>query len=605
MSQNPGSIPLAPTFKKRDVKGWLLSSIAIGLPLSFLVLFFLWRPLLGLAAPPCSLSFHFLGLLDTIGSKLLPHWLGASAEAYQASLHSLSPSERLALMWRLLVATAFGLIPSVLLAKSYLSPKDDLLYLRGARRYEGKHAVERLKGVLRRMSAGKAMDHQIAPEIAYTRDLWTRHAFLVGGTGAGKSSVIKPLVEQIIRADEKLILFDPKGDFTEIFPSPVLLAPWDSRSFAWDVARDMRNFEDMKRFAAGVIPASTDPMWSNAAKALLSESMLVLSMLHGQRWSWEELADFLRQPQAALCETLRLHGCGSYRLIEKPSVTSQGIMINLIAYCSPIEALAVAWADVPVDRRISFLDWALNSNQKHRQIILQGHGAYPDLTKSYAAGIFEVISGIVSSIEMPDDHKGKLWLVFDELPLAGKLSIQKLFALGRSRGLCCVAACQDFAQLEEVYGALPVKAMLSLCGTVIVGKIKQGETAEALCKALGTAEHERPNTSQSISANGSSSVTHSYSRHEAALYKPSELSSRLGFNRRQGTVTLALMLDGDAYELAWPVESYAVLRLRHEPAPWTTTPMIRNHESAYEADDDGQAEADESIKYLLDLEDDA
>lgn len=598
-------LPQAPSLKRRNVKGWLIASSFAGLFLFVLTLNLLWRPLLGFQAPVCPLSFHLMGELQVLASHPLPKWFGTAAQNHKDFLQSLTDGQRLALLWRLSIASALFFLPFGLLAKAYLVPRDDLLHLRGARRYEGRHAVDRLKSVLRRQAAGKPVDHQIAPGIAYTRDLWTRHAFLVGGTGAGKSSVIKPLVEQIIRADEKQILFDPKGDFTEIFPNPILLAPWDSRSYAWDIAKDMRNFEDMKRFACGVIPASTDPMWANAARALLSESMLVLSTHHGQRWSWIELADFLRQSQAALCKALRQHGCSSYRLIEKSSVTSQGIMINLIAYCAPIEALAVAWTDVPEDRRVSFLEWTQQKDFYHKQIIIQGHGAYPDLTKSYASGIFEVIAGIVSSVEMVDDHIGKMWLVFDELPLAGKLSIQKIFALGRSRGLCCVAACQDFAQLEEVYGPLSVKAMLSLCGTVIVGKIKQGETAEALCKALGTSEHERPNTSKSSNASGAASLTRSYSRHEVALYKPSELSSRLGFDRKTKGVKLALMLDGDAYELMWPVVSHPVLRSRHEPAPWTTTPMIRSHESLYEADDDEQTEADESNKYLLDLDEDA
>ena len=59
-----------------------------------------------------------------------------------------------------------------------------------------------------------------------------------------------------------------------------------------------------------------------------------------------------------------------------------------------------------------------------RQIILQGHGAYPELTKGYLEGIIGTVSAIVNSVEMDDDESRKLWIIADESAQMGKVPIR-------------------------------------------------------------------------------------------------------------------------------------------------------------------------------------
>jgi len=144
--------------------------------------------------------------------------------------------------------------------------------------------------------------------------------------------------------------------------------------------------------------------------------------------------------------------------------------------------------------------------------------------------------------------------------------------VGRSRGLRCVIACQDFAQLEEIHGASMVKALISMCGTLLVGQIMQGETAEQLCKAFGTREVERANISSSSASGGAGaggSTTLSFNRDEVPLYKPSELTSRLGLTEDGLGVIMMLFTGGHAYELRWPMFQMGTVRAPHIPAPWT------------------------------------
>ena len=513
-----GGLPAtAPSVQKIDVRGWLLASGLLGATCGWLALSAAWRPFPGLPAPPGSLGFHAHQALLSAAHWLIPGAFSGEARAYGALLAKLDAAERVALIWRVGLGAWAACMPAALLARGCLAPRDGLIALRGAARHEGRAARDKLNAA---MAAGaKARpDHAIAPGVPYPADMWTRHVLVVAGTGAGKSTVLKPLIEKIIAAGESLLLFDPKGEFTKGFGGPEIMAPWDARSLAWDIAKDMRNIGDMRRFAAAMVREAQDPMWSNAARQLLVGFMIYLKATRLLAWGWRELAEMLATPQANILPIMSEYHPEAVRAVERASVTTQGILINLASFSASIFDLAEAWGDAPPERRVSFIEWA-QQRGRHRQLILQGHGAYPDLTKSYLEGIVGTVAAIVNSVEMDDDESRKLWLVADEAGQMGKMPLRALLELGRSRGMRCVMACQDFAQLEEIYGALMVKAMVSMVGTIMVGQLMQGDTAEQMCKALGTREVERQNISWSQNGSGFSgrSTTLSFSRDELAI----------------------------------------------------------------------------------------
>ena len=560
---------LAPSIKRVNPMGWVAASLIMGLLLGFIALAILWRPMFGVPPPPGSLAEH-----AGYWGKGLIHLLFRPAfvdEAlfYTKALGGWDQSQRNQLIWRAAVAVWFFMLPWIYLAAPFLRPRDGLIHLRGSTRLAGKDAIAHLNHVLK-SRVERRPDHEIAPGIAYPADLWTRHVLVVGGTGSGKSTAIKPLIQKIAASGEQMLLFDPKSEFTENFPQPEIIAPWDRRSLAWDIARDMRNPLDMRRFAATMIRESQDPMWSNASRQLLVGLMIYLQATRGYEWGWLELSEMVSQPQTQLLSIMKVWHPEAVRSVEKASVTTSGILINLASFCSAIFDLAEAWGSVPKERRISFVEWS-QGKSKFPQIILQGHGAYAELTKSYAEGIVGIFSAMVNSVEMRDNPNNKIWFIADEFAQLGKVPVRPLFEVGRSRGVRCVVACQDFAQLEEIYGAPMVKALIGMSGTMLIGQIMQGETAEQLCKAFGAREVERANMSAS-SGGGSGpnrSTTLSFNRDEVALYKPSELSSRLGMTPDGTGMTLLLFTGGQAFELVWPMYPNKFARNGHEPAPWT------------------------------------
>lgn len=565
------SSSLAPSIKRVDLWGWVGASIVGGFFFALLAMVIVWRPWFGTAIPPGSLPEHLEYWLKMGVHEIWRPAFNTDAKFYRDAFMSWSNAQRVGLVWRGAVAVWTFLMTWVLLAAPYLRARDGLIHLRGSTRHQGQEAVKHINLSLRDR-VKRRPDHEIAPSVPYPADLWTRHVLVVGGTGSGKSTAIKPLIDKVVASGEQMLLFDPKSEFTEGFAQPAIIAPWDRRSLSWDIAKDMRNPLDMRRFAATVIRESQDPMWSNASRQLLVGLMIYLRGTRGEAWGWLELKEMVAQPQTILLSIMRDWHPEAVRSVEKASVTTSGILINLSSFCSAIFDLADSWGDVPKERRVSFVEWA-QGRSKFPQIILQGHGAYTELTKAYVEGIVGIVSAMVNSVEMRDDPNRKIWFIADEFPQMGKIPVRPLFEVGRSRGVRCVIACQDFAQLEDLYGAAMVKALIGMCGTLLIGQIMQGETAEQLCKAFGAREVERTNMSSSFggaSAGQNSSVTLSFNRDEVALYKPSELSSRLGLTPDGTGVTLLLFTGGHAYELVWPHYASRSERPAYVPAAWTS-----------------------------------
>ena len=564
-----GGLPaLAPTAKRVDVLDWLAASAAMGALAGGTALALAWRPFLGLDAPPGALADHASHAARWAVNALCPRVFELDAARYAEFLGRLGAEQKFALGWRACLAGLAACAPAIFLAPDMLMPRDGLTVLRGARRSEGRDAARSLNALLAKRCRARP-DHPVAPGVPYPADLWTRHMLVLGSVGSGKSTAIKPLIAKVVVAGERALIFDPKGEFTKGFGEPAILAPWDSRSVAWDIARDMRNIGDMRRFAAAMVREAQDPMWSNAARQLLVGFMVYLKSTRGDDWGWAELSDLSASPQATILPMMSAYHPEAARSVERASVTTQGILINLASFMASIHDLGDAWGGTPRSRRVSFVDWT-HGRGRHRQIILQGHGAYPDLAKSCLEGIIGTVSAIVNSVEMDDDPDRKIWIIADESAQMGKVPIRPLFDVGRSRGVRCVLACQDLGQLEEIHGAATVKAMVSMAGTILVGQLMPGETSEQMCKSLGSREVERANVSSTGGGAGvGRSTTLSFSRDELALYKPSELASRLGPTEDGKGVRMALVTGGHSYEIFWPHFSMRDARPAHVPAAWT------------------------------------
>ncbi len=568
---------LPPSVKRIAPRGWLaLSAVSGGLAFAG-TLALSWRPLPFAPLPIGTLGEHASHWAGMAIHAWLPAFFERQSQTYAAFWAATPMGEKAGVLCRLALAAFAAIVPGALLARSMLEPRDELVELRGAKRIGGAEAP---KALARAVATGVARraGPEIAPGVAYPRELYARHILCVGGVGSGKSTFLRPLVDQIAKSGEQILLFDAKSEFTGAYPGMAILAPWDARSLAWDIGRDMRNVLDMERFAASVVKESSDAMWSNASRQIIVGCMLSLRDEFGEGWGWGELRDRLSLDQAALLALMEAHHKIAARSLQRLSNTSTGVLINLMAFCAPIFHMAAAWENHPPERRFSVVAWT-KGRSKVKQVVLQGHAGYHDLAKPFAEGVLGTFASLIASIEMRDDPARSMWFVADEFAQLGEAPVMELFSMGRGRGLACVAAMQDFAQLEAIYGAAESKALISLCGTIVVGQTMMGDTAKALCEAFGTREVERRNVSTQGSDRGQSASA-SFVREEVALYKPSELSARLGLLPDGSGSKLILFTKGVAYELVWPIFPIEERRLPHVLAPWLRPPASRGLSTA-------------------------
>lgn len=568
-----GGAPSAPSIKASDPGGWLAASAACGAAAGLAALALSWRAAPGLAAPPWPLAEQLGCWAATAIQLAAPDLFAGASRACSAAWARVGASQAAGMWLRYGLAAAAAIAPAPLLWRSFMAPRDALIHVRGSRRLEGKEAAAGFRRATQaEVELGR--DHDLSPELPYGEAGYARGLVVVGSPGSGKSTVLKPLIDKIVRAGESLILFDPKSEFTSSWDEPIILAPWDARSWAWDIARDMRNVGDLRRFAAAAIHESHDPMWSSASRQVIVGIGMHLNATRGDAWGWREMADWVSAPQAQLAEMLRESYPEGARAFEKATVTSTGILINLTAHCASIFDLARAWGDAPRERRFSVGDWARQKGP--RQIIMQGHRTYAELTKACCGGVIETLAGLVASPEM-DDSRRKLWIICDEFPQLGEVGegIAALMETGRSRGVRVCLAFQNINQVNKIYGDDGASSLLAMAGLALIGRTRQSDGAEKLCQLIGAREVERPNQSWSAGSPGASTL--SFAREELALYKPSELYSRLGpTSDGKGAVFCALL--GDAHEVLFPRFELHAKRAAMVPAPWTVKARRRSVE---------------------------
>ncbi|WP_193059228.1 TraM recognition domain-containing protein, partial [Pseudomonas sp. K8] len=199
---------------------------------------------------------------------------------------------------------------------------------------------------------------------------------------------------------------------------------------------------------------------------------------------------------------------------------------------------------------------------------------------------------------LPDDEAGRfLGFFFDELTSAGKLNIEPLLALGRSKGVVACMAVQDWSQVEKVYGDKTARAFSGLVGTHIVCQLQVGETREKISRSLGK-------RTVAWRTHDDKATIHEESK---AIVPPGRLTDDLGFRKGKAYgkehwgIRAIVQSSGDLLLLSWPGVSYPKVRDGQKRAKWTkqgAQPVQKN--SLPEANAQSAAEVQRVLKLTAD-----
>jgi hypothetical protein len=357
-------------------------------------------------------------------------------------------------------------------------------HIQGVKMFVGnaakKHARKKLVSSL---SLGAKKGLKLHPDVQITQKAELGNILTTGKPGSGKTVFILSLISQIINKNVKVLIFDQKGEMTEKFfenKNSILIAPWDKRGIAWNIARDLELPGAALNFAKHVIPETSDPIWSQASQLILA-GMIITLQQQNKPWGWKELYKMILVNDLDLRKFLKKYSPEALRFVEENNKTTQSIMMTLHSQLGWIKWLATAW---PNSHKNSFSinDWVHQDSHKTR-LIVQGNKRYSEVGGPLCQAIMSILC---DEYLLMKTHSPCYW-VLDELAHFPKSrSLPQWLELSRERGGRTIAGTQSISQLKKIYGDHETDTMLSMFSNQAVFKVSSlGETATFVSKSLG------------------------------------------------------------------------------------------------------------------------
>lgn len=416
-------------------------------------------------------------------------------------------------------------------------------------------------------------------DLTISEDRETKHCLLVGGTGSGKTTVLRPRIDAARERGDRCLIFDNKSDYTATLPDAseiLLVAPWDSRGWAWDVAVDVRNKSDAIALSNAIVEAAKDPLWSNAARAILTALIVRCQKESPQEWGFSNLTHLMKSDTEIQRSVQKYTPEFSILVVDMTSKTVTSILVTLIAFMTPIFMLADAWDNCRVANKFSIKNWLHETGIEadKKTMIIQGNGAEEQLQTMITQSILTAIKREVTSPNFtdvaPDQRRINLFL--DEFKQLGKLEgFGTLLEVGRSKGIRLTVVLQDVQQLFEIYGKEVAQTWLSNFGTYIVGSLAGVDTTRWLSDMVGTKRMRVYSSSFSNDGVNIGSRTDSYQEQDRAVIEPTDFKRLLGTMEAGARVAL---FTGDDYIYIVDAchltkEQKRTKRLPTVPAAWT------------------------------------
>lgn len=445
---------------------------------------------------------------------------------------------------------------------------------------------EYARRAMRRLVAargGRANGLWLLPHVRLNRTLEARNILLLGGHGSGKTGWLRGLIEQLLDRAGKTFILDVKGDMIEGLPSGrfILVAAADGRSWAWDIAADLRTRLHAAEFAKKIVAAAErDPMWGHAARAILAD--LIVHLQRGQQqWGWQELSALVLSTPAEIRDVLSAARARSAVLLgfdrdEEENRTLLSILTTLwVAALTEIVPLAQAWAEVPIERRFSLRDWVRRDSSLPPTLVFQKSAEYPELSGAIGAHIVDAIAAFVLSPARRSVGADGYAMVLDEFPELGIAAerLPQLLALGREAGVVTIATLQDLAQLEDVYNPTKAGLIAARFGIRCVLALEDGETTHRVSESwIGDRELRRERERSHDEIKGR--IGHAFETVTEPVLASTAMVDELGVIERGELLWARAVVLGFATvaRIEIPLTIWRKRRVAFEPASWLDEP---------------------------------
>ena len=418
----------------------------------------------------------------------------------------------------------------------------------------------------------------LAPHLALPRSCETKNILVVGEPNSGKSNIIRALADQAIDRGDRVLLFCNKGDVTQAFTTQdsILIAAHHAESYAIDLAADVVGAAAAGQFATDIVPESTPPFWSNAARTVLTDIILKLQEDHPKTWNAGMLLQSALQDSETIRSSIEKIEANAGPLLQgadpdAEDKTVMGILLTLrAAVYANLRHLAWAWDTLPVEKRFSVRRWMSDKYEGPRTIIVQYSSDYDGLSTLVAGTLIRRIAKRLADPKLRVDPNRRVVMVLDEFHLLGKIDgLQAALAVGREKGLVVILGLQTYSQLIETYGDIAANTLLDLFRIKIFGRLPSGAAADVVAKSFG--ERDVSALVENRTPGKDDQRRYVEERKTIPTFSSTQLASKLGvFRNADGTgdVRAVVHCYGQICVLDWPFTIWRKKREGYSPARW-------------------------------------
>lgn len=311
------------------------------------------------------------------------------------------------------------------------------------------------------------------------------HFLIVGRSGTGKTVLLKPLLEQMRFRNDRVLLHDFKGDFTQEFydksAGDLILNPFIENSIKWTIFNEIDNNYDIDSIVSSLIPepaGNEDPFWKLEARKVLKGAFVYL-IIEKKRKN-KAMFEFFEQSNEQIKQCFEMHQETikySHLFAGKDSKTAQSVMSVVRQYADIFEMLK--W----VDGEFCIKDWARDGLGT---IFIQNKPDIKAAMKPLISLFFDLMS---KSILAQPDRQDRTFFVLDEFSELQQLSsIIDLLTNGRSKGVSNFICLQEPAQIEKIYGRENKLTIMNGTSNKVIFGLNDADSARDLSNQIGERE---------------------------------------------------------------------------------------------------------------------
>jgi type IV secretory pathway TraG/TraD family ATPase VirD4 len=325
----------------------------------------------------------------------------------------------------------------------------------------------------------------------------------VATTGAGKTTVLRDLLDQAEKRGQSAIVYDTSGEFIANYYNPergdVILDPMDERGCFWDLMGEAKGHPaDAEHIASKLIPEASEhdeSVWTDSARSVVANVIRKL-VSEGKT----TLADLTHVLQTTSSEDLAimLKDSSSSRLFSPNSErATASVLFSLTKALETLKFLKHEDSDAaPFTFRKYFQQLDQIGGPKPWIYVPRPEQFMSALAPLLACWLELASVGIMA---LPPNPSRRIWMFLDELPDIPKVTnLQRLLPQGRKFGACVVITFQSIAAMRLKYTSDGAEALMANANTKLILQCADPATQAWASELVGEAEAELRNDSSNL-----------------------------------------------------------------------------------------------------------